>query len=163
MFAGLFLAKLTAHQVSLVHAVLILRTGSSQATIAGIVEVRARSPGIFIILTVGYTADICIQICISLIVANIPVIVTTMVDIVGDKDQPRTSETPPFSSIFWYRESVTTTTRHVPTEGAAVDLPMHLVGEESGDNLQLQYTKTIEVTPTPSNQNDLESEQAEGS
>ncbi|KAF7342367.1 hypothetical protein MVEN_01825300 [Mycena venus] len=122
--------------VSLVHAVLILRSGK-WAFIAALVE------------------D-----CVSLIVANIPVVVTTMVDIVGDEDQSRTSETPPFSSMFWYRESVTT--RRVPTEGVvAVDLPMHLVSEASGHNMQLQCTKIIKVTPTPSNQNDLESEQAD--
>jgi hypothetical protein len=75
-----------------------------------------------------------------LIVANIPVVVTTMLDIVGDEDQSRTSETPPFSTMFWYGESVTT--RHVPTDGVvAVEFPMHLVSEESGDNSQLQSIK----------------------
>ncbi|KAF7342333.1 hypothetical protein MVEN_01821700 [Mycena venus] len=122
--------------VSLVHSVLIL-SGASQALIAALVE------------------D-----CVSLIVANIPVIVTTIVDIAGDEDQSRTSETPPLSSMFLYREPVTT--RHVPTEGVvSVDLPMHLVSEDRGDNLQPQCTKIIKLTPTPSNQNDLESEQAD--
>jgi hypothetical protein len=154
MFAGPFLAKLTAYQVSLVHSVLIL-VGNPQALIAALVEVRARSPGISIVLTVGY-----IQGGLSLIVANIPVVVTTMVDIVGDEDQSRTSETPPFSTMFWYGESVTT--KHVPTDGmVAVEFPMHLISEESGDNSQLQSIKTIKVTPIPSNQNDLESGHAD--
>ncbi|KAF7363097.1 hypothetical protein MVEN_00662100 [Mycena venus] len=123
--------------ISLVHAVLLLRMGSKQALITAVVES-----------------------CLSLIVANIPVVVTTIVDIAGDEDQSRTSETPPFSTMFWYRESVTTT-RDVSKGVVAVDLPMHLVSEESGDNLQLQCTKTIEVIPPPSNQDDLESEQAD--
>ncbi|KAJ6540920.1 hypothetical protein DFH09DRAFT_1368433 [Mycena vulgaris] len=119
--------------VSLIHSVLIL-VGNPQALIAALVEDG-----------------------LSLIVANIPVVVTTMVDIVGDEDQSWTSETPPFSTMFWYGESVTA--RHMPTDGVvAVEFPMHLVSEESGDNSQLQCMKTIKVTPTPSNQNDLESE-----
>jgi hypothetical protein len=42
----------------------------------------------------------------------------------------------------------------------AVDLPVHLVSEQSGDDLQLQCTKAIKVTSSASNQNDLESGQA---
>ncbi|KAF7334418.1 hypothetical protein MVEN_02271100 [Mycena venus] len=121
--------------VSLVHAVLMIRNGHRKVLIAGLVEDS-----------------------LSLIVANIPVVVTTMIDIVDEEDQSRTSRNPPFSSMFWYRESVAT---RVPPEGVvAVELPVHLVSEQSGDDLQLQCTKTIKVTSTASSQNDLESEQA---
>ncbi|KAJ7818059.1 hypothetical protein B0H14DRAFT_2840670 [Mycena olivaceomarginata] len=121
--------------VSLVHAVLMIRGGHRKVLIAGLVEDS-----------------------LSLIIANIPVVVTTVINIVGEEDQSRTSRTPPFSSMF-YRESVTT--GFVRTEGVvAVDLGVHLVSEQSGDDLQLQCTKAIKVTSNASNQNDLESGQA---
>jgi hypothetical protein len=131
----------------------MIRGGHRKVLIAGLVEVRARSSGIYIILIVEYIQD-----SLSLIIANIPVVVTTVINIVGEEDQSRTSRTPPFSSMF-YRESVTT--GFVRTEGVvAVDLPVHLVSEQSGDDLQLQCTKAIKVTSNASNQNDLESGQA---
>jgi hypothetical protein len=45
------------------------------------------------------------QDCLSLIAANIPVVVTTMVDIVGDADQARAARMTPFSTGFWYHET----------------------------------------------------------
>ncbi|KAJ7027831.1 hypothetical protein C8F04DRAFT_1399343 [Mycena alexandri] len=96
--------------------------------------------------------------CLSLIVANLPVVVTAMVDIAAETDQPGTSQTSPFST-FWSGGWITT--RQV-TEGAAaaVDSPAHLVGDEGGDNMELPYIKTT-GTNILWNENDLpESEQA---
>ncbi|KAJ6503755.1 hypothetical protein C8R45DRAFT_1091532 [Mycena sanguinolenta] len=61
--------------VSFVHAVLIFKDDDFGMPFSGIVEC-----------------------CISLIVANIPVIITTTIDIVGD---PEPRETAEFSTIFW--------------------------------------------------------------
>jgi len=61
--------------VSFVHAVLIFRDDDFGMPFSGIAEC-----------------------CISLIVANIPVIITTTIDIVGD---PEPRETAEFSTIFW--------------------------------------------------------------
>ncbi|KAJ7302939.1 hypothetical protein DFH08DRAFT_977322 [Mycena albidolilacea] len=73
--------------VSLVHAAFILRNGGIKIVISALVEVPID--------------------CISLIVANIPVVVTTMVDIVGDADQARATRTTPLSTGFWYHEAET--------------------------------------------------------
>ncbi|KAF7342309.1 hypothetical protein MVEN_01819300 [Mycena venus] len=76
--------------VSLVHAAYILRNGGVKVIISTVVE------------------D-----CMSLIVANIPVVVTSMVHIVGDTEEP-SHTTRQFSTVFWLGESVTTG-RGVPT------------------------------------------------
>jgi hypothetical protein len=55
-----------------------------------------------------------IQGCLSLIVANIPVIITTTIDIVG---QPSDGETAKFSTIFWLGNAETTATMQLQTIG----------------------------------------------
>ncbi|KAF7342298.1 hypothetical protein MVEN_01818000 [Mycena venus] len=105
--------------VSLVHAAYILRNGGMKVVISAVVE------------------D-----CISLIVANIPVVVTSVVDIAGDTEEPRNSRTRRFSTVFWLEESVATG-RGVLTEGAVVTLtlPTHVGGDENPASMELQATK----------------------
>ncbi|KAF7362718.1 hypothetical protein MVEN_00621100 [Mycena venus] len=104
--------------VSLFHATFILLDYEIKITIAAMVE--------------G---------CLSLIVANIPVIITTTIDIVGDQeDQVRTVQ---FSTIFWSSEAQTTGT-----------MQLHTIGEERPDAVKLSYAKTTEDTPS-CNQIDL--------
>jgi len=112
--------------VSLVHAIFIILNGHIKILIFAIVE------------------D-----CLSLIVANIPVVVTSMVDIVGDTDDPQSSRTHPFSSMFWEG----TADRGGRTEGAiggAVDLPLDGIGEE---DIELSDTRTTKDTGISGNQN----------
>ncbi|KAJ6480052.1 hypothetical protein DFH09DRAFT_1214764 [Mycena vulgaris] len=70
--------------VSLVHATFMLRDHDFKILLSGIVE--------------G---------CLSLIVANIPVIITSTMDIVGEQDRVPTAQ---FSTIFWFSEARTTET-----------------------------------------------------
>jgi hypothetical protein len=53
-----------------------------------------------------------IQGCLSLIVANIPVTITTTIDIVG---QPLHGETAKFSTIFWLGNTETTAAMQLQT------------------------------------------------
>ncbi|KAJ7922281.1 hypothetical protein B0H13DRAFT_1865867 [Mycena leptocephala] len=46
--------------------------------------------------------------CLSLIVANIPVVITTTIDIVGEPDQVQTGKSAPLTSVFWFRDAQTT-------------------------------------------------------
>ncbi|KAJ7922282.1 hypothetical protein B0H13DRAFT_1509828, partial [Mycena leptocephala] len=71
--------------VSLVHAVFILTHYDTMIFISAIVE------------------D-----CLSLIVANIPVVITTMIDIVGEPDQVQTGKSVQLTSVFWFSEAQTT-------------------------------------------------------
>jgi hypothetical protein len=70
---------------------------------------------------------------LSLIVANIPVVVTTTIDIVGEPDHAQNGKTVQFSSIFWFSEAQTT---------GAIEL--HTIAEESPDTTKLSYPKTTE-------------------
>ncbi|KAJ6534960.1 hypothetical protein B0H19DRAFT_1038928 [Mycena capillaripes] len=72
--------------VSIVHAAFILRGDHVKVTISTLVE------------------D-----CLGLFVANIPVMITTTIDIVGDADRSQTRRTARFTTIFWPGESQTTT------------------------------------------------------
>ncbi|KAF7362716.1 hypothetical protein MVEN_00620900 [Mycena venus] len=97
---------------SLFHAAFILRDYNVKISISAIVE--------------G---------CLSLIVANIPVIVTTTIDIVGDQeDQVQTAQ---FSTIFWSSEAQTTGT-----------MQLHTIGEERPDAVKLSYAKTTQDAST---------------
>ncbi|KAF8211128.1 hypothetical protein K438DRAFT_1959312 [Mycena galopus ATCC 62051] len=104
--------------VSLVHAAFILRNGRIKVVISALVE------------------D-----CLSLIVANFPVIVTTMIDIVGDTDQAHASRTTSFSTMFWYTDTGTNR-RGVLTAGAieSVDLSLHIASDERADEMELSDT-----------------------
>ncbi|KAJ6586003.1 hypothetical protein B0H19DRAFT_925285, partial [Mycena capillaripes] len=89
--------------VSLVHTAFILKDYDFKIPISGIVE--------------G---------CVSLIVANIPVIIVTTIDIVGEKDHVRTAR---FSTIFWFSEARTT---------EAMDL--NTIGEEPPDDALARHS-----------------------
>jgi hypothetical protein len=78
---------------------------------------------------------------LSLIVANIPVVITTTIDIVGEPDHAQNGKTVQFSSIFWFSEAQTT--------GA---MELHAIAEESPDT-KLSYPKTTENSTW--NQNNL--------
>jgi hypothetical protein len=45
---------------------------------------------------------------LSLIVANIPVVITTTIDIVGERDQVQTGKSVQLTSVFWFSEGRTT-------------------------------------------------------
>ncbi|KAJ6559750.1 hypothetical protein B0H19DRAFT_1145734 [Mycena capillaripes] len=94
--------------VSLVHASFILKDDDIRIPFSGILE--------------G---------CLSLVVANIPVIITTMIDIIGESDSGQTAN---FSTIFWLSEARMT----------ATGMPMHTVGEEHVDAGTLSYVKSAE-------------------
>ncbi|KAJ7186981.1 hypothetical protein C8R46DRAFT_282393 [Mycena filopes] len=85
--------------VSLVHAAFILRNGGIKVVISALVE------------------D-----CLSLIVANLPVLVTTMIDIVGEpeRDPART----PFSTLMWFSAA------HSVHSG---EVPLYTIREEDAD------------------------------
>ncbi|KAK7031664.1 hypothetical protein R3P38DRAFT_2925035 [Favolaschia claudopus] len=105
--------------VSLVHAAFILQKGGIKVVISALVE------------------D-----CFSLIVANIPVVVTTMVDIVGDADQVRTNRTTPFSGMFWWSD-ISTTVPGVFSEGSILALrtPTQSSAQHHPDEIELSYPK----------------------
>ncbi|KAJ7922283.1 hypothetical protein B0H13DRAFT_2267548 [Mycena leptocephala] len=73
--------------VSLVHAAFILRDKDVKIFISAIVE---------------------IQDCLSLIVANIPVVITTTIDIVGEPGQDQIGKSVQLTSVFWFSEGRTT-------------------------------------------------------
>jgi hypothetical protein len=73
---------------------------------------------------------------LSLIVANIPVIITTTIDIVG---QAQTGKSVQLTSVFWFREAQTT---------GAIEL--HTIAE---DPAKLSYAKN--TAASAGNQNDL--------
>ncbi|KAF7342290.1 hypothetical protein MVEN_01817200 [Mycena venus] len=104
--------------VSLVHAAYIVRNGHEKVIISAVVE------------------D-----CISLIVANIPVVVTSMVNIAGDTEEPRNSRTRRFSTVFWLRESVATERDGLTEAAATLTLPTHVGGDENPGGMELQATK----------------------
>ncbi|KAJ7894241.1 hypothetical protein B0H14DRAFT_2334485, partial [Mycena olivaceomarginata] len=65
--------------------------------------------------------------CLSLFVANLPVIITTTIDIVGEQDRIQTRPTTQFTSIFWSAETQTTRDAielHVVGEDGPVDGPL---------------------------------------
>ncbi|KAJ6534973.1 hypothetical protein B0H19DRAFT_964045, partial [Mycena capillaripes] len=97
--------------VSIVHAVFILRDDDARIPISEVVEA-----------------------CLSLIVANIPVVITTTIDIVGDADhgQGRTSQTGRFSTVVWVSE----------TETTAGVVELHAIGAQGAENANLAYLKT---------------------
>ncbi|KAJ7922315.1 hypothetical protein B0H13DRAFT_1707824 [Mycena leptocephala] len=78
--------------VSLVHSAFILTDDDKKILISAIVE------------------D-----CLSLIVANIPVIITTTIDIVGEPDQAQTGKSVQLTSVFWFSEAQTTGTMELHT------------------------------------------------
>jgi hypothetical protein len=45
---------------------------------------------------------------VSLIVANIPVVITTTIDIVGEPDQAQTGKSVQLTSVLWFSEAQTT-------------------------------------------------------
>ncbi|KAJ6485589.1 hypothetical protein C8R45DRAFT_276752 [Mycena sanguinolenta] len=120
--------------VSLVHAAFILRNGGIKVVISALVE------------------D-----CMSLIVANIPVVVTTLVDIVGDTAETRRTRTTPFSTMFWWSDPGTTR-RGVLTEGAVATLNLLVLStsEESPDDMELTYSKTTKSSANSWNRSDRE-------
>ncbi|KAJ7847068.1 hypothetical protein B0H13DRAFT_2362622 [Mycena leptocephala] len=77
-----------------------------------------------------------VQDCLSLIVANIPVIITTTIDIVG---QAQTGKSVQLTSVFWFSEGRTT--------GA---MELHTIAE---DPAKLSYAKNTAASAW--NQNDL--------
>lgn len=87
-------------QVSILHGAFIFRDDTIKITISTVVEVRF--PRDWTCLP-----EIC-QNCLSLIVANIPVVITTTVDIIGEADDVCTRPTARFSSTFWPSEAATT-------------------------------------------------------
>jgi hypothetical protein len=76
---------------------------------------------------------------LSLIVANIPVVITTTIDIVGKPDQVQTGKSVQFTSIFWFSEAQTT--------GA---MELHTIAE---DPAKPSYAKNTVTSAW--NQNDL--------
>jgi hypothetical protein len=76
---------------------------------------------------------------LSLIVANIPVIITTTIDIVGEPDQAQTGKSVQLTSVFWFTEAQTT---------GAIEL--HTIAE---DPAKLSYAKNTAASAW--NQNDL--------
>ncbi|KAJ7847070.1 hypothetical protein B0H13DRAFT_2285643 [Mycena leptocephala] len=104
--------------VSLVHAVFILTHYDTMIFISAIVEIQA---------------------CLSLIVANIPVIITTTIDIVGEPDQAQIGKSVQLTSVFWFTEAQTT---------GAIEL--HTITE---DPAKLSYAKNAAASAW--NQNDL--------
>ncbi|KAJ7860392.1 hypothetical protein B0H14DRAFT_575507 [Mycena olivaceomarginata] len=111
--------------VSLVHAAFILRNGGIKVVTSVLVE------------------D-----CLSLIAANIPVVVTTMVDIVGDADQARAARMTPFSTGFWYHETETAEKCRRRVRFATLDSPT--------DDMELSYTKSSKSTWNQNEQPDSE-------
>ncbi|KAJ7922316.1 hypothetical protein B0H13DRAFT_125073 [Mycena leptocephala] len=71
--------------VSLVHSAFLLTHANMKILISAIVE--------------G---------CVSLIVANIPVVITTTIDIVGEPDQAQTGKSVQLTSVLWFSEAQTT-------------------------------------------------------
>ncbi|KAJ6587926.1 hypothetical protein B0H19DRAFT_1012740 [Mycena capillaripes] len=100
---------------SIVHATFVLQNNNTRVAISGVVE--------------G---------CLSLIVANIPVVVTTTIDIVGNADHGhgRTSQTGRFSTVFWVREAQTT----------AGVVELHAIGAEGTEDTKLAYLKSSKDT-----------------
>ncbi|KAJ7708962.1 hypothetical protein B0H17DRAFT_1000054 [Mycena rosella] len=96
--------------VSLVHAVFILRNGGIKVVISALVE------------------D-----CISLIVANIPVVVTAIVQLTGEEDQVGTFETKSlrFNTMPWF-SGANSTSRGVTTRGTGpiTTVGLHTMGED---------------------------------
>ncbi|KAJ7663873.1 hypothetical protein DFH06DRAFT_335250 [Mycena polygramma] len=92
--------------VSLVHAAYILTNGHIKVLISAVVEDS-----------------------FSLIVANIPVVVTTMIDVVGEKDH-----TSMFTSMFWSSDLPQTTRQGVLTGQADNSDDMELAYNQSGDD-----------------------------
>jgi hypothetical protein len=76
---------------------------------------------------------------LSLIVANIPVVITTTIDIVGEPDQAQTGRSVQLTSVFWFSEAHTT---------GAIEL--HTIAE---DPAKLSYAKNTAASAW--NQNDL--------
>jgi hypothetical protein len=76
---------------------------------------------------------------LSLIVANIPVVITTMIDIVGEPDQVQTGKSVQLTSVFWFNEAQTT--------GA---MELHTIAENS---VKPSYAKNTATSAW--NQNDL--------
>ncbi|KAJ7753174.1 hypothetical protein B0H16DRAFT_1544698 [Mycena metata] len=105
--------------VSLVHAAFILKDYDMKILISAIVEA-----------------------CLSLIVANIPVVITTTIDVVGEPDHAQNGETVQFSSIFWFSEAQQT--------GA---MELHTIAKESPDAVKPSYPQTPENSTW--NQNNL--------
>ncbi|KAJ7795417.1 hypothetical protein B0H14DRAFT_2532344 [Mycena olivaceomarginata] len=71
--------------------------------------------------------------CLSLIVANIPVIITTTIDIVG---QPLHGETAKFSTIFWLGNA----------ETAAAGIQLQTIGEETTGHMSSEsWTSSTKV------------------
>lgn len=91
--------------------------------ISALVEVRVR---LSILLCPGIKSKA--QDCLSLVVANIPVVVTTMIDIVGDPDQVGTgrTHTTPFSTMLWFSNNAHSMTGAV----APGEVPMFTIREE---------------------------------
>ncbi|KAJ7847067.1 hypothetical protein B0H13DRAFT_1907441 [Mycena leptocephala] len=104
--------------VSLVHAAFILRDEDMKILISAIVE---------------------IQDCLSLVVANIPVVITTTIDIVGEPHQVQTGKSVQLTSVFWFSEAQTT---------GAIEL--HTIAE---DPAKPPYVKNTAASAR--NQNDL--------
>jgi hypothetical protein len=76
---------------------------------------------------------------LSLIVANIPVIITTTIDIVGEPDQAQIGKSVQLTSVFWFTETQMT---------GAIEL--HTIAE---DPAKLSYAKNTAASAW--NQNDL--------
>jgi hypothetical protein len=79
---------------------------------------------------------------LSLIVANIPVIITTTIDIVGEPHQVQTGKSVQLTSVFWFSEAQTT--------GA---MELHTIAEECPEPAKLSYAKNTAASAW--NQNDL--------
>jgi hypothetical protein len=78
---------------------------------------------------------------LSLIVANIPVVITTTIDIVGE-DPAQDGKTVQFSTIFWFSSAQITKT-----------MELHTIAEECPDPAKRSYAKTAETSTW--NQTDL--------
>ncbi|KAJ7132408.1 hypothetical protein C8R44DRAFT_773998 [Mycena epipterygia] len=108
--------------VSLVHAAFILRNGGVKVVISALVE------------------D-----CLSLIVANIPVVVTSVVNIASETDQVRTVQTTSlrFNTMPWF-SGAQSTGRGVTTRGTGpiTTIGLHTIGEEDTEAGEGSYAKT---------------------
>ncbi|KAJ6580886.1 hypothetical protein B0H19DRAFT_1112752 [Mycena capillaripes] len=119
--------------ISLVHAAFILRRGHTKVLISAVVEDS-----------------------LSLIVANIPVVVTTMIDVVGEAGQPRTSRLTQLSSMFWSSDDAQTSRRGILTGQVVPTRDLDTIGEESPDDMELSCAKTNDNVSRPWNRNDRE-------
>ncbi|KAJ7147600.1 hypothetical protein C8R43DRAFT_889556, partial [Mycena crocata] len=116
--------------VSLVHAAFILRNGGIKVVISALVE------------------D-----CLSLIVANIPIVVTALVNITGETDHVRTGHSSlRFSTMPWFN-GATSSSQGLTTRGTEAFTTVGL--PTIGDDAELSFVKTNKQVSWTDNRDDL--------